>query len=199
MKTSPITIVLAAGAALALGACAVAPTAPTVTVLPGSQKSAEQYRADSAICQQQAQDLLANDAQTINNQAVGNAVIGTLLGAAVGALLGQGSYDPSAAAGWGAGTGLLIGSSAGASNSQAASYTLQRRFDAIYVQCMYPRGHQVPGQVSYQRFAPTTAPGYPPPKSRSPSYPPPNYPPPNYPPPNYPPPNYPPPNYPPPS
>lgn len=189
MKTSPITMVLAAGAALALGACAVAPTAPTVTVLPGSQKSAEQFRADSAICQQQAQDLLANDAQAANNQAVANAAIGTLVGAAVGALLGQGSYDPSAAAGWGAGAGLLIGSSAGASNSQVASYTLQQRFDTIYVQCMYSRGHQVPGRFTYQRYAPTTAPGYQPPSSRPPSYPPPNYPPPNYPPPNYPPPN----------
>ena len=177
-------MVLAAGAALALGACAVTPTTPSVMVLPGTQKSAEQFRADSAACQEQARALLSNDAQAANNQAVANAAVGTLIGAAAGALLGQGSYNPSAVAGWGAGAGLLIGSTVGGSNSQVASYSMQQRFDAVYVQCMYPRGHQVPGQVSYRRFAPATVPGYPPP-----NYPPPNYPPPNYPPPPYPPPN----------
>ena len=176
MKTSLVTLVLAAGTALALGACAVAPTAPSVTVLPGSRKSPEQFRVDSEACQQQAQGLLANDAQAANNQAVANAAVGTLIGAAAGALLGQGSYDPSAVAGWGAGAGLLIGSTVGGSNSQVASYNMQQRFDVVYVQCMYQRGHQVPGQVSYRRFVPLN--------SRPPSYPPPNYPPPNYPPPN---------------
>jgi uncharacterized protein YcfJ len=149
-------------------------------VLPGTQKSAELFRADSAACQEQARALLANDAQTANNQAVTNAALGTVVGAVAGALLGQGSYNPSAAAGWGAGTGLLIGSTVAGGNSQAASYSLQQRFDIAYLQCMYQRGHQVPGQVSYRR------PAYTPPPPR---YPPPNYPPPGYPPPNYPPPN----------
>lgn len=188
-------MVLLAGAALALGACAVTPTAPSVTVLPGSQKSTEQFRADSGICKEQAQALVSNDAQAANNQAITNAAVGTVVGAAAGALLGQGSYNPSAMAGWGTGTGLVIGSTVGGSNSQVASYSMQQRYDAAYVQCMYQRGHQVPGPVSYQRPAPApaTVPGYPPP-----NYPPPNARPPGYPPPNYPPPNYPPPNQPPP-
>lgn len=178
-------MILAASAALALGGCAVAPTAPSVMVLPGTQKSTEQFRADSAACQEQARALLSNDAQAANNQAVTNAALGTVIGAAAGALLGQGSYNPSAAAGWGAGTGLLIGSTVAGGTSQAASYSMQRRFDIAYVQCMYQSGHQVPGQVSYTRPALTAPP---------PNYPPPNQPPPNYHPLNYPPANYPPPN-----
>jgi hypothetical protein len=206
MKTSRNSMILAAGLALALGGCATAPTAPNVMVLPGSQKSPDQFQADANFCQQQAQALLANDAQVANNQAVANAAIGTVVGAVAGALIGQGSYNPSAAAGWGAGTGLLIGSTVGGGNSQAASYSLQQRFDIAYVQCMYQRGNQVPGQVSYRRQAvvvpaPSQPPSYPPPnypppnqpRSNAPS---PNYPPQNYPPPNYPPPNQPPPNYP---
>ncbi|NJD34380.1 MAG: hypothetical protein FIA96_06030, partial [Betaproteobacteria bacterium] len=171
MKTPCIPIILASGLALALGGCAVAPTAPSVMVLPGSQKSADQFHTDAVACQQQAQALLANDAEAANNQAVTSAAIGTVIGAAAGALIGQGSHNPSAAAGWGAGTGLLIGSSVGGGNSQASSYSLQQRFDIAYMQCMYLRGNQVPGQVNYRRQAPVTS---------SPNYPPPaNYPPPN--------------------
>ena len=200
MKTPRIRMILAAGLALALGACATAPTAPSVMVLPGSQKSTEQFQVDSGACQQQAQALLANDAQAANNQAMTSAAIGAVVGAAAGALMGQGSYNPSAAAGWGAGTGLLIGSTVGGGNSQVSSYSLQQRFDIAYMQCMYLRGNQVPGQVSYRRQAPAQPYARQPPRN----YPPPNYPPPNQPPPNYPPanqslPSYPPPNYPPPN
>jgi uncharacterized protein YcfJ len=210
MKTPRFSMTLAAGLALALGGCAVAPTAPSVMVLPGSQKSPDQFQADANACQQQAQALLGNDAQAANNQAVTSAAIGTVIGAAAGALLGQGSHNPSAVAGWGAGTGLLIGSTAAGGNSQVSSYSLQQRFDIAYMQCMYQRGNQVPGQVSYRRQAPAQPyanqppPNYPPPNQAPPNYPPPNQAPPNYPPasqslPNYPPPNYPPPNYPPPN
>lgn len=203
-------MILAAGVALALVGCAVAPTAPSVMVLPGYQKTPSQFQADVADCKQQAQDFLAKDVQAANNQAVANAAIGTVVGAAAGALIGQGSYDPGAMAGWGAGAGLLIGSTVGGGNLQASSYSLQQRFDIAYMQCMYQRGHQVPGQVSYRPLAPARPyanqplPNYPPPNYPPPSYPPPNYPPPNQPPPNYPPanqslPDYPPPSYPPPN
>jgi hypothetical protein len=205
MKKPHSSMILAAGLALALGGCAVTPNAPSVMVLPGSQKGADQFQVDAAVCQQQAQALLANDAQAANNQAVTSAAIGTVVGAAAGALIGQGSYNPSAAAGWGAGTGLLIGSTVGGGNSQVSSYSLQQRFDIAYMQCMYLRGNQVPGQVSYRRQTPTQPyanqppPNYPPPNQPPPYYPPPNQTPPNYPPasqslPSYPPPNYPPPN-----
>ena len=171
------------GAALALSGCAVAPTAPSVMVLPGTNKSATQFQADAAACQQQAQAMLAPDAQAANNQAVASAAIGTAVGAAAGALLGGGYYSHNSAA-VGAGTGLMFGSAVGGSQSQVASYSLQQRFDIAYMQCMYVHGHQVPGQASYRRQAPAAParnlppPVYSPPSNSPPSYPPPGTPPP---------------------
>ena len=95
--------------------CAVAPSAPSVMVLPGTQKSAAQFNADNAACQQHAQALVAPQAEAANTQAVGSAVVGTAIGAAVGALLGSGSYYNHNSAAWGAGTGLMMGSMVGGS------------------------------------------------------------------------------------
>ena len=198
MKTTLVPTILAVGAALTLAGCAVTPTAPTVMVLPGAQTSQAQFQADSMECQQQAQAMLAGKAEAANEQAAANVVVGTVIGAAVGALMGHGSYYPSDAVAWGAGTGLLIGSAAAGGSSQASSYSLQQRFNVAYVQCMYLRGNQVPGQVRPRRLAPAVPPppNYPPPNYPPPNYPAPSYPAPNYPAPNYPPPAYPPPNYP---
>jgi hypothetical protein len=168
-----------------VGACAVAPTAPSVMVLPGSQKSQSQFQADAADCQAQAQAQLAPDAQAVNNQAVANAAIGTAIGAAAGALFGYGGYSSQSAA-WGAGTGLLIGGAMGSGNSQMSSYGLQQRFDIVYMQCMYLRGNQVPGQASFRRQAPAVAPpapNQPAPVYRAPNTAPSNIPPPDTPPP----------------
>lgn len=192
------------GCALALGGCAVAPTTPTVTVLPGSQKLPAQFYADHAACQQEAQAVLAPQTQAANEQAAANVVVGTAIGAAAGALLGQGAYNSSAVTAWGAGTGLLVGSAAAGGTSQASSYSLQQLFNRVFVQCMYLRGHQVPGQAVYRRPAPAApapayrAPAYPPANYPAPVYAPPAYPPAAYPPPAYPAPGYPPANTPPP-
>jgi len=208
MKTTIFPTILALGVAMTLGGCAYAPTGPTVMVLPGSQKTPDQFQADYAACQQEVQALLAPSVDAANNQAASNVVIGTVIGAAAGALLGQGSYNPGAAAAWGAGTGLLIGSAGAGGYSQVSSYSLQQRFNFAFLQCMYQRGNQVPG---YRRQAPVVAPPPPPPGYRYPpsAYPPPNYPAPNmgspaypssgYPVPNTAPPAYPPPNTPPPN
>jgi len=186
MKTTLVPTILAVGAALTLAGCAVTPTAPTVMVLPGAQTSQAQFQADSMECQQQAQALLAGNVQAANDQAAANVVVGTVVGAAIGALMGQGSYHPSDAVAWGAGTGLLIGSTAAGGSSQASSYSLQQRFNIAYAQCMYLRGNQVPGQVRPRTQIQAVPP---PPNYAPPTYPPPNYPPPTYPPPNYPAPN----------
>lgn len=198
MRTNHFTTILVAGAVLALGGCAVAPTAPTVMVLPGTQKNSGQFQSDYMFCQQEAQARLAGATEAANNQAASNVVIGTVLGAAVGALLGQGAYNPSAVTAWGAGTGLLIGSSAAGGSSQGATYSLQQGYNHVFMQCMYQRGHQVPGQIIYPRQGAAVV--QPPPAAnyRAPAYPSPSYPPPNYPPPNYPAPNTAPPAYPPP-
>lgn len=160
--------------ALALAGCATAPSAPTVLVLPGVQKSSAQFNDDQARCQQQANAQVAPSVDAVNNQAAGSAVIGTLLGAAVGALFGSPYYTSSAAA-WGAGAGLMVGSSVGAGGAQAAQYNLQQRYDVAFAQCMVALGNQLPGQAGYRRV-PRSVP--PPPNARPPSYPPLNTPPP---------------------
>ena len=174
----PLTFnLLAVAAALVLGGCAIAPTKPSVLVLPGTQKSPPEFQADSAACQQQAQAMLAPEVQAINNQAATSAAVGTVIGAATGALFG---YGNGSAVAWGAGTGLAVGSAVGGGNSQNSSYGLQRRFDIAYLQCMYAHGNQVPGQASYRRQVPITpqASRPPPPPPAQPNYPPPNTPPP---------------------
>lgn len=173
-----------------LGGCAVTPNAPTVMVLPGVQKSTPQFQADSASCQQQAQAFVAPQVDAANNQAATSAVVGTAIGAAVGALLGSGYYYNNSSAAWGAGTGLLVGSSIGAGQSQASSYSLQQRYDIAYAQCMYQLGNQVPGQAVMRRPVQgvRTLPAVPPTNAPAPNYPPPNTPAPSFPPPNTPPP-----------
>jgi len=179
---------LAAAAALALSGCAVAPTGPSVLVLPGAQKNNVQFQADLAACQQQAQAQVAPAVDAANNQAAATALVGTAVGAAIGALVGYGSYggwgyygNPAAqSAAWGAGAGLAYGGVVGGSGSQAANAGLQQRYDQAYAQCMVLRGNQMPGAAPVRRAAPALPPpppGYVPPP-RAPALPPPDTPPP---------------------
>lgn len=171
-----------------LAGCVTVPTGPAVMVMPGTQKSFDQFRVDEADCRNYAQTVLggSNAAQPANDAAAANAVAGAALGAAAGALIGAVSGNAGSGAAIGAGTGLLFGSASGSNVAAYSSYDLQRHYDVAYMQCMYARGNQVPGHTAYRG---------PPPGSRTPvySYPPPNYPPPNVAPGNYPPPNTPPP------
>jgi hypothetical protein len=136
------------------------------TVLPGSGKSFDQFRADDLECQQFAQSQVggATPGQAASDSAVKSAVVGTAVGAAAGAAL-NGSRGAAA----GAGAGLLIGALAGTGAGEASGYSLQRRYDAGYVQCMYAKGNQVPsaGRSAYARraasYPPPPPPGYPPP------------------------------------
>jgi len=197
---------LSVAAVVALAGCATVPTGPGVMVLPGSQKSFDQFRADEGDCRQYAQAVLGgpNAAQAANDAAAANAVAGAAFGAAVGAILGSVTGHAGNGAAIGAGTGLLFGGTAAGNSSGYSSVQLQRQYDIAYLQCMYARGNQVPGQVAYRGPPPGAGSGsnfnYIPPGT-TPRTPPANYPPPNYPPPNvapgsYPPPNTPPPNFP---
>jgi hypothetical protein len=47
----------------------------------------------------------------------------------------------------GAGAGLFGGTAVGSGNAQTAQYSVQKRYDASYVQCMYSKGNQVPGRA----------------------------------------------------
>ena len=155
---------------LMLGACATIPTGPSVTVMPGTGKSFDQFRADDADCRQfafsQSGGATANDAAVASG--VTSAAVGTAIGAAAGAAMG--GHDGAAV---GAGMGLLAGSAAGAGAGQASGYTVQRRYDNAYVQCMYAKHNRVPvprGTTAAPVYPPSAPPGsYPPP-------PPPGYP-----------------------
>jgi hypothetical protein len=134
-------------AALALGACAIAPpSGPSVMALPAEGKSFEQFQADDTTCQQYASDRIGNGTpqQAANESAAASAAVGTAIGAAAGALIGVAAGDPAAGAAIGGGSGLLLSSMIGTSNAYASGVTLQQRYDMAYTQCMVAKGQSVP-------------------------------------------------------
>jgi hypothetical protein len=173
-------IALPVAACVLLGACTVMPTAPTVTALPGSRKSVEQYQVDVGACQQYAGAVVAasggGTAAVADNNAAATATAGALLGAATGAIIGAATGQAGQGAAIGAGAGLLFGGLSGSNYTAASSSQLQWTYNQAYLQCMYSRGNSVPaGYVPVQRSvaAPYSAPNPGPPR-----YPPPNMPPP---------------------
>ena len=182
-------LILPLAAVVMLGGCVTVPTGPTVMVLPGSQKTVDQFQRDGAACQQFAQQRVAPAGEAAVNNAAANAAVGTALGAAAGAIIGSATGQAGAGAAIGAGTGLLFGSASGSNVAYASSYQIQRAYDVAYMQCMYAQGNQVPGRVAARppvySYPP---PNYPPPSSQPPSATPPGYAPGAYPPPNTPPP-----------
>jgi hypothetical protein len=122
-------------------------------VLPGKGKSFEQFQVDDSACRQWAERSIGISAQqTANQNIVSGAAVGTAIGAGVGALLGAAAGDPGVGAAIGAGSGLLIGSASGAEAGQVYGREAQRRYDNTYVQCMFSKGHLVPGKVRYYRI-----------------------------------------------
>ena len=194
MKTR---IPLVAAAVALIAGCATLPTGPAVTVLPGSTKTFDQFRADDDSCRAYAYQMVGGPAavQNAQNQQAANAVAAAALGAAAGALIGSVSGQAGQGAAIGAGSGLVFGSAAGANYGSYSTVQMQQQYDSSYMQCMYAKGNQVPGRVATRQSAPQQgyypAPSYPPAGYGAPSsYPPPdNYPPPSYPPPNTPPPS----------
>ena len=181
-------------AIVVLGGCVTVPVGPAVRVMPGAQKSFDQFQADDVNCRQYAYVSIGgpNAGQPGENVAASNAFWGSAIGAAAGAAIGAATGQAGQGAAIGAGTGLLFGGTAGANTAGYSSYALQQNYDTAYMQCMYSRGNQVPGRMAYRAPA-TRMPVY--------SYPPQSYPPQNYPPQSYPAPpesgppgNYPPPN-----
>jgi hypothetical protein len=126
--------------------CASLPTGPSVTVLPGTGRPFDQFQADDASCRGFASQQIGGTTTTqagADNVASG-AAVGTLLGAAAGAAIGAVAGNPGLGAAAGAGFGLFSGTAVGSGNAQVAQVSVQRRYDAAYVQCMYAKGHQVP-------------------------------------------------------
>jgi len=190
MQKRTLWLSLVATSLLLVAGCVSVPAGPTVLVLPGQQKSFDLFQYDDIACRQYAQSLVAPAGQEAVNNAAGTAAVATVIGAAAGAIIGSASGQAGQGAAIGAGTGLLFGSAAGGNTAYLSSYELQRRYNVAYMQCMYARGNQLPGQAVYRQApAASRAPGgpqsaYPPantpapaPSSQSPvSYPPPNTP-----------------------
>ncbi len=140
---------------LALVGCVTVPSGPTVMVLPGTSKSFEAFQADNFACQQFAQATLGLNAppgQLVPDPTgSGAAVAGTLIGAAAGAAIGAVTGQAGQGAAIGAGTGLLFGSASGANAAGYNSFTIQRRYDNAFLQCMYAKGNQIPVRAANLR------------------------------------------------
>ena len=136
------TVAVATTAIALLAGCVQMPTAPSVAVMPAPNKPFEVFMQDESTCRQYAKMQLG-DGQPDRDRQVGTAVGAAALGAAAGALLANNSRG----AGVGAGAGLLVGTLAGAGDSDQSRSSLQRQYDVSYEQCMYSKGNQVPGFV----------------------------------------------------
>src|SRR3979490_1102913 len=96
MRTSTSRAALAGvlcSAAL-LSACVTVPTGPSVMVLPGTNKSFDEFQADGFACNQYAQQMTGNAGQAATDAATANAVAGTVIGAAAGAAIGSRARAP---------------------------------------------------------------------------------------------------------
>jgi hypothetical protein len=145
------TFALPVAAIVLFTACATVPSGPSVMVLPGQGKAFDLFQADDYACRTFAgQQANGTPADFATRDTIAGGVIGTLLGAAVGAAIGAAAGNPGAGAAVGAGVGVLGGSAAGASGSSSTAVSLQSRYDAAYLQCMYAKGHQIPVRRGYQ-------------------------------------------------
>jgi uncharacterized protein YcfJ len=132
---------------------------PTIPVMPGPNKSLESFQADEATCEHYASQRVAGQAESANTTAVGEALLGTALGAGLGAAVGGGR-----GAEIGAASGAIVGTGVGANTSGWAQMSIQQRYDVSYAQCMETRGDHVPGPRHPHRYPPPPPPGaYPPP------------------------------------
>lgn len=140
---------------LLVSGCVTVPSGPSVTVMPGSGKSFEQFQSDDAACRQWAEQQSGDAATSANQSTAAGAVIGTVIGAGLGAAIGSAAGNPGAGAAIGAGGGLLGGTAVGANAGAYSAATVQRRYDAAYQQCMYAKGNQIPGgRPTVQKYPP---------------------------------------------
>jgi len=133
-----VTRIVAMAGALLLGSSAAWALAPSVQVMPGANKPLDVFQQDDAACRQYADGQAGPDES--GSTVAGSAIVGTLLGAGLGAAFGGGR-----GAAIGAGAGAVAGTGYGANAAAQQQYTQQQRYDNAYVQCMYSKGNQVPG------------------------------------------------------
>lgn len=100
-----------------LSACASIPAGPEILALPGTNKSLEEFRSDDAWCRNYAVEQFGGKtpSQAANESSIRSAVAGSALGG-----------------------------SAGSDTSDISAEGKQKRYDFLYVQCMYSKGHRIP-------------------------------------------------------
>ncbi len=170
---------VAAAGVLTLAGCVHVPAGPNVMAMPGRGKSFEAFDYDDRVCRDYAASRVAPDTRRANDSAVTGAAVGTALGAATGAAIGAAAGDPATGAAVGAGVGLLGGSAAAADETNYGRWSIQRRYDAAYTQCMYAKGNRVPvpassGPAAVYRMPPPPRRDLPPPPPGRPPLPPPS-------------------------
>lgn len=144
-------------AALVLSGCAaIPPTGPSVVALPPHGKPLEVFQQEDYACRNYAfnADNAAGASQSATQTGLGSTAIGTVGGAAAGALLGAAAGNAGVGAAIGAGAGLLLGGAVGANGVQATSAGLQARYDAAYSQCMVSKGNTIQQQPTVYATSP---------------------------------------------
>ncbi|HEY4163564.1 MAG TPA: YMGG-like glycine zipper-containing protein, partial [Dongiaceae bacterium] len=146
-----------------LSACiSEAPTGPSMPAMPGQGKTLAQFQQDDATCRQFADSRTGiSPGAAANQSAVGSAVVGTLVGAAAGALIGTAFGNPAAGAAIGGGAGLLTGTSAGMDNAAISAGGVQQSYDVAYQQCMTTNGNNTQLAQTYAAPQPQPQPAYP--------------------------------------
>jgi hypothetical protein len=161
-------------AATVLIGCATMPAGPSVMVLPAPDAPFAAFQSDDDACKEWAlKQIQVSPNETINRNLAGGAAIGTLMGAGLGAAIGAASGNAATGAAIGAASGLIGGTAVASGSAHAAGWEAQRRYDIAYQQCMYARGHQIPGLQRISKRAhwvPPPPPGY----TKGPSTPKPN-------------------------
>lgn len=129
-----------------------APQGPRVVVTPEAGKPPDMFAAEQDFCRSEADSVFDSDAS--EGGVLRSAVVGTVLGAAAGALLSGRHYDNT---GVGAVAGLIMGAANGANQQAVADESAQRRYDSAYAQCMVRKGNGPP-RVVYRQAAPRYVP-----------------------------------------
>jgi uncharacterized protein YcfJ len=140
-------------AVMLLNGCATMPPGPSVTAIPPQGKPFELFQQEKDYCKAVAQREVAGQAETANDRAVGTAVGGAAIGAALGAVAGGGR-----GAAVGAAAGGTAGTLVGASGSAHGEYSIQRRYDNAYTECMIAKGNSVQGHAAVTVVHPVYAP-----------------------------------------
>lgn len=125
--------------ALILSACAETPDGPTALVLPGPNKSYEDFQKDKNFCITQAASAVDDQAEKENHRAILGSLLTAGLGTGLGAAIGGGT-----GAAIGAGGGALGGAGVAKGYSESKQGNIQTQYDNAFIQCMIAQKNVLP-------------------------------------------------------